>query len=248
MRRAETTEAADLSSAASTVVTESLGHDLSSLPCSGGCLKLWARRDMKRALFDVYQGKTSPYRRNAPRSLAQERQSSLGALASPAEDLRANAAGCPMGAGEVRAASAGGRGLLMAPGDTPRDAWCHWVAPHFTANDSAYLTGTYSDEYGYCNGLMLVRNVHKDFRNYLLSVGFTGKYIVGVEQHQYRDILHLHAILEGPYNEQQRELLKAWWSVERGHARVLPVLDGGVSYITKYALKGDTDAFEWRLS
>jgi len=71
--------------------------------------------------------------------------------------------------------------------------------------------------------------------------------VVGIEQHQYRDILHLHAILEGSFSQEQLTWTKAWWESERGFARALPVLDGCESYVTKYALKGDTDAFEWSL-
>jgi hypothetical protein len=123
-----------------------------------------------------------------------------------------------------------------------------WLAPVFAGNDSAYFTGTYSDDYGESNGLMLPRNVHKDFRRYLASFDFGGRYIVGVEQHRYRDILHLHSIIEGPFTAEQLTWLKRFWSVERGHARCLPVLDGCASYVTKYALKGDTDSFEWRLA
>jgi hypothetical protein len=129
-----------------------------------------------------------------------------------------------------------------------RAAWVCWLAPTFADNDSAYFTGTYSDEYGYANGLMLARNVHKDFGRYLKSWGFGGRWICGVEEHQYRDVLHLHAILEGPFTREQRDWLKGWWQGERGFARVLPVVDGCASYVTKYALKGDCSSFEWRLS
>jgi len=129
-----------------------------------------------------------------------------------------------------------------------RESWVSWLAPHFIGNDSCYFTGTYSDDYGLKNGCMLVRNVHKDWRRFLKSVDLaTRDNIVGVEQHEFRDVLHLHAIVAGPFTAEQREWLKAWWSAERGFARVLPVLDGCASYVTKYALKGDTDSFEWSL-
>lgn len=154
--------------------------------------------------------------------------------------------------------SAGGGGadapsLLLARGATPRDAWVAWLAPHFTGNDSAYFTGTYSDDYGYSNGLMLPRNVHKDFERFMCDEGGLlrvdeRRFIVGVERHAYRDILHLHGIIEGPFTPDELRWLKRLWSLNRGHARVLPVQDGCASYVTKYALKGDTDSFEWRLS
>jgi len=119
------------------------------------------------------------------------------------------------------------------------------LAPHFQGNESAYFTGTYSDDYGFPHGLMAVRNVVKDWRSFLKGLGFDGEWMLGVEKHQYRDILHVHAIVSGPYSQEDRERLRGWWAVDRGHARVLPVLDGCASYVTKYALKGDCEGFEW---
>jgi hypothetical protein len=131
---------------------------------------------------------------------------------------------------------------------TVRTAWIDWLAPVFAENGSCYFTGTYSDEYGEPHGLMAVRNVMKDFRRWLAEWDFGGQYIIGVEKHAFRDVLHLHAIIEGPLTLEQMRILKEWWGRERGHARALPVLDGCASYVTKYALKGDSDGFEWRLS
>lgn len=136
---------------------------------------------------------------------------------------------------------------VIGGGATARDAWVRWLAPRFTPG-SAYFTGTYSDEYGIPNGLMLARNVHKDFRSFLVQQGLTGhEFISGVEHHAYRDVLHLHAIIAGEFTDLDRRLLKAHWAAERGHARVLPVLDGCASYVTKYALKGDTESFDWNV-
>jgi len=176
-------------------------------------------------------------RRNAHKAEAARNSLALAALSAPATP----------GGG-----AGGGRALAdpaaLATSATPRDAWVSWLAPAFADNDSAYFTGTYCDEYGESNGLMLPRNVHKDFRRFLAGFDFGDRYIIGVEQHRYRDILHLHAIIEGPYTPEQLLWLKRYWEQERGHARVLPVQDGCASYVTKYALKGDTDEFEWRLS
>lgn len=139
--------------------------------------------------------------------------------------------------------------LLLAPGATARDAWIAWLSPRFADLDSAYLTGTYSDEYGYPHGLTLARNVHKDFRRFLADHHLEERqFINGVEHHQYRDILHLHAIIEGPFAPGELLALKRCWERERGHAKALPVLDGCTSYVTKYALKGDTEAFDWSLT
>lgn len=129
-----------------------------------------------------------------------------------------------------------------------RDAWLRWLAPRFP-NGSLYFTGTYSDEYGIAHGCMAPRNVHKDFRRWLLEQGLEGReFINGVEQHQYRDVLHLHAVVGGEYSDLDRRLLAASWAAERGHARALPVLDGCASYVTKYALKGSTQSFDWNLA
>jgi len=131
---------------------------------------------------------------------------------------------------------------------TVREAWVGWLAPHFADGQPAYFTGTYSDDYGFAHGCMASRNVQKDFRRFLVERGLMGhEFVNAVEQHRYRDILHCHAILAGDFAPSDLALLKAEWAVERGHARVLPVQDGCASYVTKYALKGDTDAFDWWL-
>lgn len=145
-------------------------------------------------------------------------------------------------------AAAPARDTLLPAGLSPREAWIRWLSPSFTGNDSCYITGTYSDEYGFPNGLMIVRNVHKDFTRFLESFDFTGDYICGVEPHAFRDILHCHGILQGPFTDPQLKWIKSWWASDRGHCRTLPVQDGCASYVTKYALKGDTDSFGWRLS
>jgi len=182
-------------------------------------------------------------RRNANKHTTAVRSDQLASLAIPSTAT----AGQPQAAAGAVGGSQGGGGLLLAPGTTPREAWVAWLSPRFPTG-SAYFTGTYSDEYGYPNGLTLARNVHKDFRRYLDSFGFEGDFICGVEPHRYRDVLHLHGILQGDFTPKQLQFLKAWWSLDRGHARVLPVLDGCASYVTKYALKGDTESFDWNLS
>lgn len=185
------------------------------------------------------------YRRNAHKAHATANHAEFVALALAPDISGPDAIA---GGGEAETGAAAAAGLGVGVGATPRDAWVAWLAPTFAGNESCYFTGTYSDDYGTENGLMAQRNVHKDFTRFLESWGYQGRYIVGVEQHRYRDILHLHAILEGPFSEAQRLWVKRYWSAQRGHARSLPVQDGCASYITKYALKGDTDSFEWRLS
>lgn len=161
-------------------------------------------------------------------------------------------AGSPVLAGSAAERGADGAAAALPPAAVVmaadvRGAWVEWLAPHFANGSACYFTGTYSDEYGIANGLMLARNVHKDWRRFLKEFQYEGEWIVGVEQHRYRDILHLHAILDGDWTEAQRLWVKRWWQIDRGYAKALPVLDGCASYVTKYALKGDTDSFEWFL-
>ena len=127
---------------------------------------------------------------------------------------------------------------------SPREAWVRWLAPRFPGG-AAYFTGTYSEDYGLSQGLMLARNVHHDFRRFLVECGLMGaEFITGVEQHKYRDVLHLHAIIGGDFDDLDRRLLKARWERDRGYARVLPVLDFRASYDQARAKGGDTVNFD----
>lgn len=131
---------------------------------------------------------------------------------------------------------------------TPQAAWIGWLSPRFADNDSAYFTGTYTDDYGLSHGLTLPRNVHKDFRLFLVDHGLDPRQFVnGVEHHAYRDVLHLHGIIEGPFSQDDLKLLQSLWQTDRGFAKVLPVQDRCAAYVTKYALKSDTDSFDWNL-
>lgn len=150
--------------------------------------------------------------------------------------------------GHLAAASLSGAPVGAPRGGAVQAEWVRWLSPVFGDNDSAYLTGTYSDDYGEPHGCMLARNVLKDFWRFLGEWDFGGACIVGVEPHKYRDILHLHAILQGPFTAEQLKVIQGFWAAERGHAKCLPVLDGCASYVTKYAMKRQVDAFDWRLA
>jgi len=127
-----------------------------------------------------------------------------------------------------------------------RESWVDFLAPHFPEG-SCYFTGTYSDEYGFGHALMVPDNVQKDFRKWLKMWGISADYICAVEKHAFRDVLHLHAVIAGDYSASQLAFLKNDWGLDRGFARALPVLDGCVSYVTKYALKDSVESFDWRL-
>lgn len=187
-----------------------------------------------------------PRRRNAERRRAQREFEADCAVSRAA--FRGLAAAPDVGAAVEPA--------LLTPADrafaeiaaNPRESWVRYIAPRFDES-ACYFTGTYRDEYGTSHGLMLCRNVHKDFRRFLYTLGLDDRqWVSAVERHQYRDILHLHALIEGSFTPEQRHFLKHLWERERGFARALPVLDGGASYVTKYALKGDSDWFDWELA
>jgi len=179
------------------------------------------------------------------RNRLEREEARLALVAAAAASLSSPAAlGTPLLAAPPLQAPVG----VCGGGASVRSAWIRWLAPAFADNGSCYFTGTYSDAYGEPHGLMAVRNVMKDFGRWLAWWDFGDRYIIGVEKHRYRDILHLHAILEGPFTQDQMQLLKDFWQRDRGFARALPVLDGCASYVTKYALKGDSDSFDWRLS
>lgn len=202
-----------------------------------------ASPDVSRLFLSLDSTTQTVRRRNGWRRDAAIHRANLLALADP------HAIQGP--AGSSGGTERGGSPVEMVQGVvTPRrvrQAWIEWLAPHFP-DGCLYVTGTYSDEYGFAHGLTHPRNVFKDVQRFLQSIGFEDEFIMGVEPHLFRDVLHWHGVLKMFANEQQREYLKALWGMERGFSRWLEVKDGCMSYVTKYALKGDTDCFEWRLS
>lgn len=132
------------------------------------------------------------------------------------------------------------------------DAWADMLAPHFMDGQAVHFTGTYSDEYGYSHGLMLARNVHRDFGAFLKSNGWDDRpYCIGVEVHRTgRAILHLHALLGGSWDDLERMCLKESWAVYRGHAKATQVVtrEQCVKYAAKHCMKTDVgDTFDFVL-
>jgi hypothetical protein len=115
-----------------------------------------------------------------------------------------------------------------------------------------FFTATYSDAYGYPHGLMKARNVLADFRRFLVSQGIDHlDWVCAVELHKFRDILHLHALISGLGDFETRcALERAWRESSRGQQVTAdPLLDRGLQYCTKYALKGvDAAEFDWSFS
>jgi len=144
-----------------------------------------------------------------------------------------------------------GRPLVSKP-DALRDAWCGMVQEHMTGDGDVFLTGTYSDSYGYAHGLMKSHNVMKDVRRFLLAQNLDSHaWVAAVELHKFRDILHVHMLLAGVGGFEDRVALeRAWRQSGRGQqVSADPLLDRGISYCTKYALKGQNAAdFDWSWS
>lgn len=132
------------------------------------------------------------------------------------------------------------------------ESWADWLAPHFGQGQACNLTGTYSDEYGYPHGLMLARNVIKDFEAFRRSIGRqTDPACIGVELAPQgwitgRTILHFHALLGGVWSPEQLQAAQDRWCLDRGWAKAKTVTDraGCVEYAAKHLLKqGREDNF-----
>lgn len=133
------------------------------------------------------------------------------------------------------------------------DSWGKMLAPHFGNGEAVHFTGTYNDEYGYSHGLMLARNVQRDFRAFLKGMGWDDRpYCIGVETHNTkRQILHLHALIGGTWDALEREHLKQAWQVYRGWAVATEVLgkEQCVEYAAKHCMKTDvSDSFDFRMT
>lgn len=134
------------------------------------------------------------------------------------------------------------------------DGWVALLSPHFDADGSVNLTGTYSDAYGISHGLMLPRNVVADFLRALEHVrpGERLPWCIGVERHNTgRDVLHFHAMVGGCWSADDRLILKHHWDSTRGWSVAKSVSDSGgcVSYCAKHLLKrGAADNFDFQLT
>ena len=121
------------------------------------------------------------------------------------------------------------------------EGWADLLAPMFATGGCCNLTGTYSDQYGYGHGLMLARNVIKDFRAFCRDQGrLSESACIGVERHPSgRDVLHFHAIIGGDWTEQEMHDAEALWISARGWAKAKPIVDraGCIEYAAKHLLK-----------
>lgn len=144
------------------------------------------------------------------------------------------------------------RGREKRPDSPETTAWLTLLSPHFSEGHSLNFTGTYSDDYGYSNGLMHARNVERDFKRFLRSVGRTDEsWVLGVEHHRTgRKILHLHAVVAGHWSDADIVLADYEWQRYRGFCRAGTVNDraGAVRYAVKHAMKqGGAECLFWRV-
>jgi len=133
--------------------------------------------------------------------------------------------------------------------------WATFLSPHFGVTGSLHFTGTYSDDYGYSHGLMLARNVVKDFYAFYRTLKRpAGEAVaIGVESHPSgRAILHLHALLGGSWSPADRAQAAGMWVAHRGWARATEIVgrEGCVAYAAKHLLKqgtGKDSEFDFRI-
>lgn len=139
-------------------------------------------------------------------------------------------------------------GLKPRRVDPLLDAWVGFINEHMDTGGAAFFTGTYSDPYGYANGCMLGRNVLKDFTRFLEAMQMAdAPWVCCAEVHESgRDILHLHALVGNLADGRSRYGFESAWVDSRGWASCHPLLDGGVRYCSKYALKSyESSMFDW---
>jgi len=127
------------------------------------------------------------------------------------------------------------------------DAWVGFIAEHMPMQAVGFFTGTYRDDYGYANGCTLGRNVLKDFQRFLKTHGLeAAPWVCCAEVHSERDILHLHALVGDLPTRAARLEVENAWTQSRGWSSCHPLLDGGVRYCGKYALKShESSVFDW---
>lgn len=212
----------------------------SPLPRRGTCLKLWKRSDVRNTLYRVLTTPRHP--RDWGLAITPSGPVHLGTMTEE-DRLRLAAAAL---AGRQR--SGAGRGAAHRV-DPVLDAWVEMLLPYFSDGECCFFTGTYRDAYGYPNGMMKPTNVLRDFKRFLALHGVdANQWVVCAEPHQERQIWHCHALLADCPAE-VRVVLESEWTRTRGWSDAPQLHDGGVNYVTKYALKGsDAILFDWNLS
>jgi hypothetical protein len=132
------------------------------------------------------------------------------------------------------------------------ESWGWFLEPDYGSGRACNLTGTYCDDYGYSHGLMLARNVIKDFQRFRRLIGRSREAAcIGVEHHPTtnRAILHFHALIGGDWTEDELKRCKSAWVESRGWAVAQHVdkREGCIQYAAKHLLKQgfDDNFFFW---
>lgn len=120
-----------------------------------------------------------------------------------------------------------------------------WFGRTFTGSQAAYATFTLSDDAARTMRVFTGRQALRSVRAFLRRYGVT-TFVCTVEPHRHRSTPHVHALLMLPAGMTRTMLWAHWRAATESHARILPVLDGCASYVTKYVLKDATaDSMDW---
>lgn len=206
----------------------------------GTCLRLWRKSAIRDELHRTLNRPSYPRCYGYP--MPPENPTSNGQLSG--SELDALWDSC----GEGDAAASEAR-RATRPQDPVMLAWIEMLLGYFDGDSCSFVTLTYSDAYGYPNGMTKPDNCLRDFKRFLAAHKLDSEHwVVCAEPHQERSIWHMHALLANCPPDLQAAL-EAEWSATRGHSSFAPLHDGGVNYATKYALKGsDSIRFDWHLT
>jgi hypothetical protein len=127
-------------------------------------------------------------------------------------------------------------------------AWADMLAPYFPdGSDAAYVTFTWSDEYSRRHHVHGAKSAIADVQRFLGDLNIR-QWFLSVEQTDRLNVPHVHGIIRLGDSMPRRYAWEQWWASRKSLARILPVQDGCLSYVTKYVLKDQTaTTVEWRL-
>lgn len=127
-------------------------------------------------------------------------------------------------------------------------AWAQMLSGYFPdGSDSAYVTLTWSDDYARRHHVHGPKSALRDVRAYLQDIGVRQFYLA-VEQTDRANVPHVHGIIRIGGMSTRKWLWGQWFATRKSMARILPVQDGCLSYVTKYVLKDNTaTSLDWQL-
>jgi hypothetical protein len=106
---------------------------------------------------------------------------------------------------------------------------------------------TFSDEYARAHKIYTPTSALNNLERWFKEIGYTGQWFAAPEPHFFRDVPHLHGLMES--RGVPLDLFWGEWFKERGRARFEPPRsDAAIVYCAKYALKDyKGDAFRFNL-